>query len=230
MANHADIKTIIDTAINIVKNPGGFYRQMPKTGGYVAPLIFVIVMAMSFGVVMLLYSLLGLGLLGGLMVGIGAIFMVTLSAMLGSFIGAAVMFVIWKLMGSDLSYETSYRCVAYATVTYPISAILGPIPFVGSLVGILIGFYLMIVASTEVHHLEKRTAYIVFGILGALMIISNIGSQLASRRMASDVEQFSQQFQGIGKQLENVDEMTPEEAGRTIGEFLKGLEQATKDQ
>jgi hypothetical protein len=49
--------------------------------------------------------------------------------------------------------------------------------------------------------------------------------------MSSQLENMSKEFKGFGKQLEklgNDDEMTPEQAGKALGEFLKGLEQATK--
>jgi len=132
-------------------------------------------------------------------------------------------------MGSTQSYATSYHCVAFASVSYPVTAVFGVIPYIGSIIGILLGFYLMIIASVEVHKLEKKTSYIVFGILALLVVISNISSENASRRMASNAEKFSQQFQGLGKQMENFDEMSPEEAGRALGDFFKGFEQATKD-
>lgn len=222
--NQTSMKAIIDIAMAIAKNPGAFYRTMPKTGGYVAPMLFVIVMSVLAGCILFAYFLLGFGVLGSA-VGFGAILMTVLFALLGSFISAAIMYVIWKLMGSNENYETAYRCIAYAAVTYPVSALLGPIPYIGAVIAILLGFYLMVLASTEVHGLEKRTAYLVLGILAILVIISQISNEIASRRMAATAEQFAQQFKG----LENVDEMTPEQAGKALGEFLKGLREATKD-
>lgn len=221
--NQTSMKAIIDIAMAIAKNPGAFYRTMPKTGGYVAPMLFVIVMSVLAGCILFAYFLLGFGALGSA-VGFGAILMTVLFALLGSFIAATIMYVIWKLMGSNENYETAYRCIAYAAIASPVSALLGPVPYIGSVTTALLLFYLMVVASTEVHNLQKRSAYLVFGILAALAIISNISNEIATRKMASSAEQFARQFKG----LENVDEMTPEQAGKALGEFLKGLQEATK--
>jgi hypothetical protein len=222
--NQVDIQAIIDAAVRMAKNPEGFYQKMPKAGGYTPPVMFVIVMSVLSGLIALVYFLLGLGLVGGAAIGISAVLMTILFALIGSFIGAAIMFVIWKLMGSTLSYETAYRCVAYAGVVYPVSALLGPIPYFGSVIAILLGFYLLVIASTEVHGLEKRNTYIVFGILAGLAVISNISSEIATRKLVSGAEEISRQFKGF----EDVDEMTPEQAGKAFGEFLKGLEEAKK--
>ena len=44
---------------------------------------------------------------------------------IGSFIGGAILFIIWKLMGSQEDYETAYRCGAYLMALAPITAIIG---------------------------------------------------------------------------------------------------------
>ena len=77
--------------------------------------------------------------------------------------------------------------------------------------------YIIVVASQEVHHLKAKTAWIVFGILGALAAISSVGSQHAAHQAAQKMETW-------GNSMEKLEEMSPEEAGRKVGEFLKGLE------
>lgn len=32
------------TALEVIKNPVGFYKKMTKTGGFISPLIFMVVM------------------------------------------------------------------------------------------------------------------------------------------------------------------------------------------
>lgn len=229
MENKADFRSIIDSAKTIITNPAGFYREMPKSGGYIAPLIFVVVMAVIVGILITLFSLFGLGIMGGMAFGLGSVIMATVFSVISSFIGAAILYVIWKLMGSTESYEVAYRCIAYASVTYPITAILGPIPYIGAVIGILIGTYLMVIASTEVHQLKARNAWLVFGILGLLVIISNISNEMAARRMASQAEGFAEQFKGFTSQMGDQEDMAPEEAGRALGEFFKGMEDARKN-
>jgi hypothetical protein len=188
--NQTNMSAMIETAVKIAKNPAGFYQSMPKAGGYMPPVLFVIVMAALSGVFVYLYSLIGFGLIGGAAIGLGGIIGTIVFSLIGSFVFAAIMFVVWKLMGSNESYQTAYRCVGYAAIAYPVSALLGPIPYLGAVIAPLLVFYLLIIASTEVHGLEKRKTYVVLGILAALVIFSNISTQIALQRMASSTDRI----------------------------------------
>jgi hypothetical protein len=216
-----DFTQIPNQAIKVITNPAGFYREMPKTGGFVEPLVFVAVMAVITGVLIALLSLVGFGMQGMAVAGLAAIIIFPIFAVIGSFIAAAIIYVIWMIMGSKESYETAYRCVAYMTAIYPITAVLGMIPYLGAVVGTAWGFYLLIVASTEVHGIKAQTAYIVFGIIGALMILFQVSSEYSARHMSARMAELSESMQG----MEN---MSPGEAGKAVGEFLKGLEEAQK--
>jgi len=79
--------------------------------------------------------------------------------------------------------------------------------------------YLLVIASTKVHRISQQTASVVFGIIGLVLIVTNLSSEMAARQMASN-------FDGMEGQLEKLEEMTPEEAGEAVGKFLKGLEKA----
>ena len=215
------INSVLNDAIQIIKKPVGFYQRMSHTGGYVEPMIFLVVMAAIAGLIVTVFSFFGGGLAGMMAFGVAAVIILPIAAIISSFIGAAVMFVIWKLMGSDKNFETAYRCVAYASAIYPISAVLALFPYLGSVLGIAWGMYLMIVASVEVHGIPVNKAYIVFGILGVLMIIGNVSSEMAAREAEARLEQ-------LGMKMEDVEGKTPEEIGRMVGEFMKGMEEAQK--
>ncbi|MCO6413766.1 MAG: YIP1 family protein [Thiogranum sp.] len=223
MDNKPLLQSILDDALKIIRNPVGFYRDMAKTGGFADPLIFVVVMAAVTGLLVAILSLLHLGMAGAAGVGIGAVIIFPLMAIIGSFIAAGILFVIWKLMGSNESFETAYRCVAYAAAIYPVTALLGIIPYVGSVIGVVWGMYLMIVASIEVHQIRSQTAWTVFAVLGVILVITNISSEMASRRMATHLDE-------MGVNMEELEQMSPEEAAKAVGEFLKGFENATREQ
>ena len=215
---------ILEDVIAIIANPVDFYRRMPKTGGFGDPVVFVLVIAVVTAMVMAVFSLFGLGSFGEAMaVGFGGIIFLPIMALILSFVGAGILFIVWKMIGSQESFEVAYRCVAYAAALYPITALAGMIPYIGSMVGIVWWTYLMIIASTEVHHIPQKTAYVVLGILGVFFVVTNLSSEIAARRMASNLENL----EGNLKQLED---MSPEEAGEAVGKFLKGLEKATKEQ
>lgn len=215
------IHSVIEDALQIITKPVAFYRRMPHSGGYVEPMIFLVVMAAVAGLIITIFSFFGGGLVGMMAFGAAAVIILPIAAIISSFIGAAIMFVIWKLMGSGKNFETAYRCVAYASAIYPVSAVLGLIPYLGTVVGIAWGMYLMVAASVEVHEIQINKAYIVFGILGMLMIIGNVSSEMAAREMQSNLDK-------MGMKMEDMEGKSPEELGRMVGEFMKGMEEAQK--
>ena len=211
------IASILEEMKKIITNPTGFFRNMPTSGGFAEPLIFMAAMGIICGFLQSLLGIIGLGHGGSFAVSLLSIIIVPLMVVIFSFVGAAILFIIWKIMGSQNSYETAYRCGAYAGGIAPVTTLLAIIPYLGTILGLLWMTYIIVVASQEVHHLKAKTAWIVFGILGALAAISSVGSQHAAH-------QATQKMETWGNSMEKLEEMSPEEAGRKVGEFLKGLE------
>lgn len=234
-----NLATVIEDAKKVILNPVGFYKEMPTTGGYSNPLIFVVVMAVIAGLILSVYAVLGFGsaaMAGGM--AIGAVIIVPIFAAIGSFIAAAIIFIIWKLMGSDKNYETAYRCVAYSMAIAPVFAAISFIPYIATIIRVLWFWLLMYIASIEVHSIKDSTAKIVFGILAALFVLGGISGEKAQRNASKYLSSWSEAAQrgeykagSLGKAMQdmpNVEDMTPEEAGKQFGEFLKGMEQFSK--
>lgn len=235
-----DLQNVIADAKAVLTDPAAFYKSMPTQGGFAEPAIYVAVMGVAIGLLMAFFSLFGADRIGTMQASFGALFVMPFMAVIGSFIGALVMFVIWKLMGSDADYETSYRCIAYATAIYPVMGVLGLIPYLGTLVGVLWGMYLMYCATLHVHKIEEQKAKMVIGILTALSLFSQISSETAMRKIEKNVEERLEQVERVSetigsgleeslKELENIDEMSPEEAGRKLGEFFKGMNEGMEE-
>ncbi len=208
------LTSILDTAVQVITRPVDFYREMPRFGGYVDPLIFVVVVSVAAGIIQALFSLFGLGMGAGL----ASIVIMPIAAAIGSFIGAAILFVIWKLLGSEQDYEVAYRCAAYATAISPITTILQPIPYLGALVAILWFSYLMMIASTEVYGIDAQKAQIVFGAIAVIFALLSLSSEYNARKYYSA-------FSGMSSRM---DQMDTEEAGRKMGEFFKGFQKGAK--
>lgn len=220
--NQFDVSKVIADATAVITNPTAYFQGMARSGGYVQPLLFVVVMAVAAGILAAVLSLFGAS--GGMLAaGFGAVIVVPIAAVIGSFIGAAILFVIWKLMGSAENYETAYRCTAATAAIYPVVGVLAIIPYIGAIVGIAWANYLMIEASVSVHGRERKTATLVFGILGALLILSNVSSEYAGRQMAGRMKE-------MGARFDDMENLSPEEAGKKMGEFLKGFEKGKKDE
>ena len=211
------LEAIPGIVIRVLLRPEAFYRDMPKTGGYVEPLVFVVVVAVATALVVALLGLIGFGAAGMMAMGLLGVLIMPIFAVIGSFIGAGIFFVIWKIMGSQEDFETAYRCVAYACAYAPVAAIFSGIPYLGTIIAALWPMALMALAGIHVHGIGVKLAWGVFGLLGLLIALSMLSAELAARRIAGGLEGWSQRG-----------EVTPEEAGRAVGEFLKGLQQQGK--
>jgi hypothetical protein len=186
-----DINDIIGTAKAIITTPVGYFQSMAKTGGFVNPLIFVIVMSLIAGVISGILSFVG-SPVGMLAYGLAGIIFIPIGATIGAFIGAGILFVIWKLMGSTENYEVSFRCVAAVSAIYPITAVLYLVPYLGTIATAAWSAFLLIEASVGVHGLKRRTAQIVFGIIAVVLIIMNVSAEHAARNLAGEAERLSE--------------------------------------
>ncbi len=210
------VEEIIETAKKVILAPVEFYRGMPKIGGLVDPLIFALVLGVVSGVIQAVLGLLHLGVRVSVMEALSMIILAPIWIVVGSFIGGAILFVIWKLMGSNESFETAYRCGAYASATSPIMAVLGVIPLVGSLAGLVWILFLLVTASVEVHKLPAKKAWLVFGIIAAVLAA---GSYATAKKAQRDYAGFEKAWGGKpGK------DMTAEEAGKAAAAMMKAMQ------
>ena len=227
-----DINTVLQDAKQVITQPVAFYRAMPQQGGFANPVIFVVVMALISGVVSGLLGLIGFSSLNMGMTGfaaLGAIIWFPIGAVIGSFIFAAIFFVIWKLMGSQKNYELAYRCLAYSTAIMPIISVIALIPYVSGIVQTLWFFLLMAIASVQVHALKESSVKIVFGILAAIAVLWGIKSEHTARKYQTLAANYTQQLPDAAKTLEKMQNLSSEEAGEELGKFLKGLEKSMEN-
>ena len=133
-----DFATIPQTAMKVLTSPSEFFKEMPKTGGFVEPLVFMIAMGVVAGLLQSILSVLRFQVGAGMAMGLGSVIILPIMIGIFGFVGAAILFLIWKLTGSQESYETAYRCGAYIGVLTPISVLLHLIPFVGAAVSVLL--------------------------------------------------------------------------------------------
>lgn len=220
-----DFAAIPGTAVKVLTNPAGFFREMPRTGGFVEPLVFMAAMGVVGGLIQSILAVIGLRLAAGMAMGIASIIIMPIMVAIFGFVGAAILFVIWKLMGSQESYETAYRCGAYASALTPITTLIGIIPYIGSPVGIALMTYFLIVASVEVHSIPARKAQLVFGVIGLILIIFIVSGEFAARRMARQMEEASRAMQ---KQAEEMQKQA-EEARKAAEEMQKQLGQQSEE-
>ena len=100
---------LIRTALKVITTPAAFFREMPKTGGFVEPLLFLIAVGAVTGVVTAMLGLMGLANIFSTGMAVAAVLLVPAAYAVLGFLLAAVAHVLWKLLGSQETYETAYR-------------------------------------------------------------------------------------------------------------------------
>ena len=218
-----DIHSVINNAKAVITTPAAYFQTMPKSGGFANPVIFVAVMAAAAGIIAAILSLFSSSPAGMISAGFSAIILMPIFALIGTFIGAGILFIIWKLMGSTENYETAFRCLAAITAIYPIIALLSIIPYLGTIIAVVWATYLVIEASVAVHGRDRKTSQILFGIIGVLLLISNVSSEYAARQAVD-------RLKGLEARMEDYSNLPPDEMGKKMGEFLKGMEEGMKQQ
>lgn len=219
------ISSIPGTAVRVITNPAGFYREMPKQGGFGTPLLFMIAMGIASGILRVLFGAVGLSPVSGAGTAVASVVIVPVLIAVFGFIGAAIVFAIWKLLGSKESYETAYRCVAYAGAVAPAITLLQLIPYAGGILGIVWMTWMLVTASTTVHGIAQKKALIAFGAICAVLSLMSLSAEYAGRRMTGEMGDWGKR---MDRRTKNFKDMTPEDARKAAGEFLKGLEKSQR--
>jgi hypothetical protein len=181
-----DFVTIPQTALRVIKSPADFFKVMPKSGGYFEPFVFAVCMGLVAGIIQLFWRFLGFGFGSSASAGMNPVVSMLIASVIGTFIGAAIFFVIWKLMGSRENYETSFRCMAYFMALAPVTAIFSVIPYFGTIINMAIFVYYIVAASTNVHNIATKKSWLVFGIIGVILAVFNLRGEYNLRNMSPD--------------------------------------------
>jgi len=201
-----DFAAIPQTALKVLTSPSSFFREMPRTGGFVEPLVFLVAMGLVSGALQTLFSIFRLHMVAGMAMGMASIIMTPIVVGIFGFVSAGILFIIWKIMGSNEEYETAYRCMAYMGALSPITAVLGLIPYVGFSLGLVLATYYLVIASVEVHAIPMQKARLVFGIIAAVSIMISVSSEIATRRMARNMENAAESWKNAAEQAQKAAE------------------------
>ena len=215
-----DFAAMPQTAIKVVTSPAVFFKEMPKTGGFGEPLVFMMVMGLVAGIVNAVLSFIGLHIGVGIGMALASLIIYPLVGAVLGFIGAAIVFVIWKLMGSRESYETAYRCMAYLAALWPITTAINVVPYIGMLIVIAIWVYYYAIASIETHKISSRRAWLVFGIIGAVLVVMSFGYIIAQRAMMEEASKYRKQLEQSTQEMQK----NAEEAQKALEEMQRQLE------
>jgi hypothetical protein len=161
-------------AVALFKSPRAFFAAMERKGGYMTPCLYLLAWSFVSGVIGFLVGLTRAPLPGAGRAVQAASVVVGPPLVLGfGFAAAAVLFVIWHLMGSKEDYQTAFRCWAFMAPVGVIGAVLGLVPLL-PLAVFFYTFYLVVVASQEVHGLSPRRSWAVWGTLGGVILVASV--------------------------------------------------------
>ncbi len=177
--------------IKLIVKPDDFFRSMPKDGGYLEPLSFV-VLATLLGVLLNAVEMLVTRGVGLSMVAIWLL-TVPLIMVILSFFFSGICYAAWSFMGSKENFETSYRCVAYMQILFPIMILLSIVPYL-ALLGIAWWLYLMVIATREAHKVSVKPALLVFGIIAALSGLIYYNSVSSAIKSKEHLEEFTKEL------------------------------------
>jgi hypothetical protein len=159
--------SFIETCKEVILRPSDFYRKMPTSGGYADPLTFAAISFLIFGLLSALTNILlsSIGYMGevpgeisGGTYGIGEFgyFIIVLYMILIPIFGiifllidAALLYIIYKILGGTGSYEGTLRFTSYANAVN----IIAWIPIIGWIFS-LYSIYLYIVGGAIVHNVS----------------------------------------------------------------------------
>lgn len=187
-------KGLKDLTIKLIVKPADFFKTMPKIGGFFDPLLYVVIAALLGVVLSAVETAVSHGA-GVHDLEMLVIWLVTvpLIAVILSFFFAGICFVIWAFMGSEENYETSYRCVAYMQIVFPIMILLSIVPYLG-LLGIAWWLYLMVTATREVHKVPAMPAVLAFGIIAAVSGLIYYNSVSSTMKAKEHLEEFTKEL------------------------------------
>lgn len=202
---------ILDAFKAVLTKPAEFYASVRDVGGFGGPLVFAIVMGLVSGVISACYAFFGLGAIGGgtgaaigAFAGFSAIIMSPIFAVLGCFIGGAIVHVISLIAGGKGTYEQSVRVAGYAAAVMPISALVTFVPLLRLLPG-LYGLYLVALGLIAIHAADRKKTFVSVGVLGLILILFTVMGMLAGRavqQMGSEMEAKYGQGSDFQKNLE----------------------------
>lgn len=223
-----DFAKIPQTAVKVLTSPAEFFGEMPKTGGFVEPLVFMIAMGVVAGLLQSILSVLRFQVGAGMAMGLDSVIILPIMIGIFGFVGAAILFLIWKLAGSQESYETAYRCGAYIGVLTPISVLLHLIPFVGAAASVLLMTFFLVTASVAVHNIPSRKAWLVFGMIGGLLVFFSVSAEFAARRIGREAAEYQKQAEEASKAMGKPSEEAARQMQQQMEEAQKAMEQMQK--
>jgi hypothetical protein len=192
----SQLQDLVPTATAVLSDPNSFFAAMPREGGLEAPGAFALAMLVAEGAILAVLSLLTFQV-GGVF---ASLIGVPILGGIGLLIGAAIVLFVSGALGGEATFESSFRIVAYATVIAPIQAVAHLVPYLSILVSAY-GFYLVIIGVIRVHRVPEQKAWQVLGGIAAVLLLLSLLATMSARRMASKMEAMQPELEDFSRKM-----------------------------
>lgn len=203
MSNESiNFSKILTDSKETLLNPKGYFESMPLSGGITEAIIKAAIYGAVAGVFAFIWSLLGWSAVGfggilGTGVGIMALIWSIIGAVIGLFIGGALMLVVSAICGGNTDFEANVRVTASIMVIYPISAFLAlfyGISFtLGGIVGLVVNLYsIYLVYNAVIYALKGKESSV--KIVGIVLILLVLLGFFGGRRASKSLRDFSDMY------------------------------------
>ena len=170
---------MVANAAGLFKDPAAFFGRFDPELPFGAPLFSIVAWGVFSGVLTFLMAIVKPSPFGMIAAGIQVIMIPVMAAIL-SFVGTGVFHVLCLILGGKGSFKASYQVIAAMAALFPISTLLGAVPF-GTLPIQVYGLYLSVQAAAAVHTVGKTKAWVLFGLLTAFGVVGSIMAQIGMR-------------------------------------------------
>ncbi|MBL8022812.1 MAG: hypothetical protein JNK54_00825 [Elusimicrobia bacterium] len=152
-------------AVDLFRSPKELLRSMTKEGGYGKPIVYALLWQyVAAGLALLITFIRPLPTPWGVMGNVLTFLLTPPLLILVGFLFAAVIFVVWHLMGSVHGFQTSFRFWALLAPLSVVGVLLRQVPYLGLVVTVFY-VYLLVTASIEIHAIRPTKAWTVWGVL-----------------------------------------------------------------
>jgi hypothetical protein len=199
-----DLKVFIRESKDILLSPKAYFSTMKTTGGFVEPLIKVVIYGIVAGLLTFIWSILNLSSMTsnvlGATSGIFVIVKFAFITVIGLLVGAVVTLVISSICKGSSDFETNLRVVAAIMVIVPVSTLfefIGGLNFYAGLAVSLIfnvyALWLFYNALIETLKAKPETSKLVIYILIGLLIVFT----LLSLKTMSEANRVMNEFKNL---------------------------------
>ena len=222
-------KLVENTRIFFTK-PNAIYDNFEKEGGYIEPIVYIVLMNIFGSIILFILSLLTpLSLIIS--------FLATPLGIISTFVTAGILHFIWVFLGSKETYETSFRCIASFAPLMPISSIIYSIPFIGKWIAIFtvpfLYYHFIMLASVNVQNVDEEKAKKVFLTLVLIWIffafIGNIKISIYQRKVRKMQKEAEKKMEEYQKQMQEYERKMKEMYEKQLQQMQENIQEPTNE-